>query len=84
MKSVIHYSSLKLKNLERYLDYLIEYGIIKYDGVNHLFTIRERDFIFTIIILSSRKKHFSSFINLMIILESVRDESLVTRLNTYL
>lgn len=67
MKSAVHhYSSLKSQNLKKYLFYLIEYDLIIYDGVNHLFSIKERGLIFISIIINSRKKHSLNFRNLMI------------------
>ena len=69
MKPVIDYSTLKLQNLKRYLYYLIEYDLILYDGLNDLFTIKERGFMFLSIILNSRKKHSLNFRNLLIVFE---------------
>ena len=52
-----HISSLTMHTIKKYLYYLIEYGMILYDGTNQVFIIRNSGINLLAIIITSIKKY---------------------------
>lgn len=67
--SSIHLSSLTSHTLKKYLHYLIEYDLIFYDGINHVFVMKERGFKLLYTICNSRKKYSLDIEKLLIVFE---------------